>query len=506
MSWIKSRLRRFRRDERGAAAVLLALSLLPLSLATIGALDLQRGLSAKAQLQDALDAAALAASRATATDLQLLQDTGSRVLVRNLGPAPALTLSGPGAFVLGARGAVLADASATVDTVLAEAVMGHPLTVSAHAEVARSDIHLEIALALDNTGSMALSGKIQALRAAAAGFVDTLSAAAQRSADPNAVRISLVPFGQTVRVDASYRSASWIDAKGHAPINDEIFDKNNIGRFDLFHALGTPWGGCLESRRAPYDVQDTPPSNGDAASLFTPYFAPDEPDIGNTRNNYLPDVTQDPSWLVRERYTGKYVKTGGLDTNHGPNAYCSLQTMRRLTTDYAALKSDIASMTAVGDTNIPMGLVWAWHTLSPNAPFADGAPYGDAKYKKIVVLMTDGYNQFTSFPTVNDSLYSGAGFIWQGRIWQTNGARLTGGSDALRTAAMDSRLTLLCQNMKAAGVEIFAIAVMVAPEHTATLQGCATAADHYYDVANAAGMDAAFTGIAEQIVNLHLSR
>jgi Flp pilus assembly protein TadG len=509
MSWIKSvtaGLHRLGQDRSGAAAVLVAVSLLPLSVATVGALDLERGVAAKSQLQDALDAAALAASRATPNDAALLQTIGAQALARNLGPSPALELQSAGVFSFGDKGSVVADASATIDTVLAQALMGHPLTVAAHAEVARSDIQLEIALALDNTGSMAQSGKIQALRAAAGSFIDTLSAAAEQRGDPEAVKISLVPFSQTVRVDPSYRNAAWIDAKGQAPINDELFDQH-VQRLKLFDQLGVAWAGCLESRAAPYDVQDTPPSNGEAATLFTPYFAPDEPDIGYTVNNYLPDQTNDSDWKVRERYARKYkVKASGVSNAFGPNANCQLQPIRRLSSDYAALKADVASMVAVGDTNIPIGLVWAWHTLSPNAPFADGASYSDSRHKKIAVLMTDGYNQFTYFPTANQSLYSGAGYVWQGRILQASGARLTGGSNDLRTAAMDSRLGLLCSNMKATGIEIFAVAVGVLPEHQAALQACASDADHYYDVANAAGIGAAFQGIAAQIVNLHLSR
>ena len=52
---------------------------------------------------------------------------------------------------------------------------------------------VEVALVLDNTGSMSYSlgsqTKIVALRSAATGLVDTLAAAAARSADPNAVKI-----------------------------------------------------------------------------------------------------------------------------------------------------------------------------------------------------------------------------------------------------------------------------------------------------------------------------
>lgn len=43
-------------------------------------------------------------------------------------------------------------------------------------------------------------------------------------------------------------------------------------------------------------------------------------------------------------------------------------------------------MTVVGDTNIPMRLVWGWHLLSPNAPFAAGVPYTSKDTRKFLVL------------------------------------------------------------------------------------------------------------------------
>lgn len=77
---------------------------------------------------------------------------------------------------------------------------------------------------------------------------------------------------------------------------------------------------------------------------------------------------------------------------YGPNAGCALQPIVRLTTSSASIKSAIDDMTAVGDTNIPLGMSWGWQMLSPSAPFSDGAPYGTPHLRKIIILMTDGDN------------------------------------------------------------------------------------------------------------------
>jgi hypothetical protein len=91
-----------------------------------------------------------------------------------------------------------------------------------------------------------------------------------------------------------------------APIDREIFwDKAtattiNANRFTLLGNMGQSWGGCVETRAHPYDVQDTAPTTGTPATLYTPYFAPDEPDsrsksgnangdFGSFSNDYLPD-------------------------------------------------------------------------------------------------------------------------------------------------------------------------------------------------------------------------
>ena len=503
--------RRLLRDEGGAVAIMLTLSLIPLSIAAIGAVDLERGLSAKSQLQDALDAAALAALKASANDAALLQSTGATAFAQNLGPAPAMKIASGPTFVYGAQGMVLADATATVDTIIASFVLGHPLQVAAHAEIVRSDVKLEIALVLDNSGSMADNNKIGDLRIGATNFLNIMQSAASQRGDPNAVLISLVPFSQTVRVDPANQNADWLDSKGHAAINDAIFSKNNTRRFDLFATLGTGWAGCLESRAQPYDVQDDAATGND--TRFTPYFWPDEYDTatGSRVNNYLPDGST-AGWQAQERNVGKYVKRTGLSTSLGPNKDCTMLPLRPLTNDFATLRSDVSKMVPTNDTNIGMGLVWGWHTISPNGPFASSgpvpvAPYGDPKRSKIAVVMTDGYNQFTGMGDPNNiTAYEAVGYVWQGRLSKPDGAPLTGGTDDDRTAALDARLAKLCVNMKAKGVEIYAIAVGVQPAHQEPLKSCASGTDHFYDVANGSGLIDAFNSIANQIANLHLSR
>jgi Flp pilus assembly protein TadG len=532
---------RLKGDDRGNVAMMVAVAVVPLTLAAMGALDLTRSMTDKTALQDALDAAALAAGRVSGNDPAALQQMGQRILQQNLGATQDFKVTSA-TFTFGANGTVVASAQATFQPSIAGLFGAGPANFTASTEVTRTGSILEIALVLDNTGSMgqSLNGgdtKISYLRTAASNFVDSMSKAAGQSTTPNTVQISLVPFANLVRVDPSYQSAAWIDANGVSPLNNEIFttaqgktQSTAVKRFDLFKALNVSWGGCLEMRKAPYDVTDVAPTSTDPNSLFTPFFAPDEQDPakgngngngfgGNNNNSNGNDYVKDPGtsdWWAAQGDTAKYttgnIKSGvTLDTSKGPNYGCSMQTVHRLTTDFTSVKNSISQMVAGGETNIPLGLFWGWMTLSPNAPFADGVAYNTAKHKKIVVLMTDGENtMMTDNNNNNNSHASAAGYVWQGRLLDSSGSAVVAinSSSTTRTDAMNSRMQLICNNMKASqtGIEIYTIGVGVSAQSKALLQSCASGADHYYDVTSGASIDATFQSIAGSIAALHLSK
>ena len=160
-------------------------------------------------------------------------------------------------------------------------------------------------------------------------------------------------------------------------------------------------------------------------------------------------------------------------------------------------------MTAQGDTTINSGLLWGWHTLSPNGPFADAVPYDDPdNSNKVIVLMTDGQNQNTASSNTNASFYGGAGYIWQGRFG------ITSGTSSQRRDAMDSRLLTTCANAKAAGIIIYTMTLDVSaePDAKTMMQQCASSLDKYYDVADASDLDATFKSIGYSVRKLYVSR
>jgi Flp pilus assembly protein TadG len=547
---------RLRDDERGAIAVQFALLLIPIAILTFGLIDLSRASVQKRQLQDALDAATLMAARSTATTDANLDAIGDAALATEMAGL-GVTLTGANStFALGDNNTVVGTIqNVTIKPIISNLWSSGDANVSASATVMRSVNKLEVALVLDNTGSMASplgSGtkKIDALIDASKSLVDVLAAAAARASETDAVKISVVPFSMTVNVGSTYQNQSWMAGKMPTTgYGTDVFATNQ-NRFTLLSNLGLTWAGCVESRPAPYDVTDDPPVSSTPASMFVPFFAPDEPDdntVGvnqssstryrDTRttstsypilNNWLPDGvspsgTLATAWTTRSTPIAKYAasnknnvlsaaKTG---TVYGPNSGCGLTSLMRLTnvrttTQRDVVKTKLDQMIANGNTNVAMGLAWGWHTLSNNAPFADGVnptTTDGKKTTKVIVLLTDGDNTNDTYNNPNNSAYTGYGYIAQGRLKNASGTALTTSSTATnRRDAIDSREALLCANAKAEGVQIYAIGVGVSSHSKSILQTCATKLDMYYDVNDADELTSVFNTIAGSIQNLRITK
>lgn len=496
-----ARLKTFGDDKRGAIAIQAAFVGLPMVVLTMGAVDIANASAAKTRLQDALDAATLTAARSSQFSDAGLTSIGSQALTANMTGAHATVTA---SSFKGENNKVIASAKAKVVPMVAGIWMQGDMVIGAKSEVTRSVNKIELALVLDTTGSMK-GTKLSNLKTASKNLIDTLSAASERSVETDPVKIAIAPFSMTVKVGTAYRNSTWVDQNGASPINNQIF-ASSANRFTLFNNMGVSWGGCVESRGAPYDVQDTAPTTATPATLFTPYFAPDEPSSGGTYyNSYLPDVTNSSDWKTRQGYVAKYNRapqTTGTNNStgyiYGPNSGCQLSAVTRLTDDWDDLKDAVDDMVAVGDTNIPLGLMWGWHLLSPNAPFADGRAYNTPKSTKVVVLMTDGENTMGSTSNNNASLYNSLGYIWQNRLG------ITSGSTAQRKAAMDAKLTTLCSNMKAQGIVIYTVRVEVTSGDSSVLRGCASTNDKFYDVQDASELTSVFNAIAGSIENLRI--
>lgn len=519
----------FRGDERGVTAIIFSIMFTVILLGAALAIDHGRHVSAKMRDQAALDAAILAASdQLGLPDQDTAGPEKARAFYRaNVGADSASTIHS--VTFDAATGEVEATAGETLATTLMRALGYETMTVGVRSKVARGSNSVEIALVLDNSGSMGASSGTEAgtylgdLKIAARNLVNTVYAGAEGT---EKVKMAVVPFAASVNVGAEYRGSPWIDGDADSSIHMENFAEARR-RFELFDELGVAWRGCVEARPAPLDVQDTAPTSGD--TLFVPMFAVDEPgdsgshDLGYA-NSYINDdggsctpyarvcvggftkrgtckswaVTRLPNPDAQAR-TCKYAGVTPSGAT-GPNAGCTTKPILPLDATKANVLDAIDAMQASGNTNVGEGLMWGWRTLSPGAPFTEGRPYESGDSSKYVVLMTDGENRISVTSNHNKSVYNSYGYAAKGRLGTTY-------SDAGYTAKLNERMRLACSNAKAAGITIFTVAFNLAesPEVQALLRDCASGGEKALVANDGAALDQAFQSIGRQITRLRIA-
>lgn len=459
-----ARLRSFPLSRSGAVGLWMAVAILPLSLLAGAATDLRRVESVRSSVQDATDAAVLAAAKAYLAAgendpdrLAKARAAAGGSLTANLGQNPdrltdldwdvGLPADG-GELVLNTRARV----PLAFGGLFGLDSMG--LRASAASVV---DIRLEVALVLDTTGSMNTNNRIGRLKEATVGLIDQLSAAAARSTRPDPLKIALVPYSNTVRVSASHQGEGWLD--GFSSGSDYRAPDPALDRFANYGPAG--WRGCVESRPKPFDVQDTP-AGADLNTKFAPFF--------NALN--------------------------AADRNED----CGLSEMMPLTKNWAGLKTTVQGLVPDGVTNIPLGLVWGWHALTPDdGPFGAGnaEPYTQADLVKAVVLMTDGENYLG-----DGERYTGAGLMSQARLGVDENS-----TQADRRKALDERLGLLCDKMKERGIVLYV--VRVEEGDVDVLRSCASTVKgvvKFWNVTDAQQLPAVFNTIGQELIEVRLSR
>jgi len=346
-------------DQRGAVAIIFALVLIPLCLSGGAAIDLGRAYLVKSRLGYALDAAGLAVGAATTTDegeLRVIMEAffDANYPGTELGApvTPTLTLSDSEVHLY---------ATADVPTTLMNIVGIHLLTVSAETLIIRETKGLEVALVLDNTGSMGRT-KMNNLKSASHIFLDILFGDDENN---ELLKVAVVPFAGQVNVGVDF----------DADFLTRDFDNNAWSPVD--------WGGCVMARSGARDRNDASPNTD--ASRWERFLRPSD------RSNNWPPVR----------------------SFKGPNEDCPVELLP-LTSRKASVESKIDSMFSDGITHINIGLVWGWRVLSPKAPFTEGVDYDDEDFNKAIVLMTDGENFF------GRSSYGAYGYRSEGNLGTTS--------------------------------------------------------------------------------------
>jgi Flp pilus assembly protein TadG len=235
-------LRRFLSDTRGNYMLITAVAIIPILGGLALAVDYTE-MSRQRQLTlNALDAAGIATARRVidgATDEELIA-YAKDFFEANLGdvdPADAsLSIVLPADNAGGGTLKLTADLTYHPHFVPAfAALMGKEggtteLEFNATSEI-RLKNTLEVALVLDNSGSMDFTGsgsgqkRLVLLKSAAKDLVQKLAdQAGQMKQVSKPVQFGVVPFAASVNVGPQYANASWMDTEGRSPIHHENFD------------------------------------------------------------------------------------------------------------------------------------------------------------------------------------------------------------------------------------------------------------------------------------------
>ena len=205
-------LRRFSNNSRGNVAVIFAIAILPIVSLIGAAVDYSRLNSARTAMQTALDTTALMISKdvngLTASQISQNAQTYFAALY-NHPEAGSITIGAAYTPASGSNPAkVVLTGSGTLSTDFMK-VAGYPsLGFNVGSTTTWGSTKLRVAMALDNTGSMANSGKMDALKTAAKNLITTLSASAQTDGD---VLISIIPFATDVNVGTVFKTQPWMD-------------------------------------------------------------------------------------------------------------------------------------------------------------------------------------------------------------------------------------------------------------------------------------------------------
>jgi Flp pilus assembly protein TadG len=414
MAKLLARLRAFGADRRANVAMIYAVALVPVILGACGGLDYARGIMVRASLTQSLDAAGLAVGSSGTLTTDQTKAMAQAFFNANYHldssygtPTPVTVTQNGQDFTL--------SASVTMPTILLHIIGIDTMPVGSTVVITRNSKNIEVAMALDITGSMKGS-RLTDLKAAAKGLIDTV---VQDQQSPTYTKVAIAPYSMAVNVGsaavdvrgaitpgvaitgATKANPVVITAPGHGFVNGDIVYITGVsGMTALNNKLYTVANRTTDS----FTLKNV---DGTGYSKYTSggtiwctkpgcqyyYFRSDY----GTYNNYQ------VSTCVTERTTDAYNDTAPSTTPLGRNYPdagndCLSSTITPLSSNKTSLKSAIDGYVAEGSTAGHIGTAWAWYLLSPNfgalwpAASKPGV-YGDQNILKVAVLMTDGaYN------------------------------------------------------------------------------------------------------------------
>lgn len=320
-------------DQRGNAAIIFGLAVIPLLALGGGAVDLAYRGKVRAELQAAADTAAIAAARTVQKSGLLRQDDEAAIRAEAEARARQLLDAAfaqydepkPNADIVVSETGVRIAIRSDVPTSFLGVIGINKLNASGLAEVnLPPPVRIEIAMVLDYSGSMHTNNKYVRMTNAARSFI-------RKVGDDRGDRskIGIVPFSEYV-----YATLPGGYIRGTPP-----------------HAANTPTTACLLNRAYPYSASGEAPYAGAVDSRWPPVAATEPKCQAYAAGNLV---------------------------------------VRDLSDNFDGLDQALASMQPAGLTNIALAAEMGWLMLTPDMPFDEAGPYSDMHLQKVMILLTDG--------------------------------------------------------------------------------------------------------------------
>ena len=468
------RLAGFHRDTRGNIAMLFALLALPVFLVVGLAIDASRASLVRYHFQTALDSAALAVGSIYADHDEL--ETIARAYVDKNFIVHGTTVNDVSLVDNGQE--IFITGEFTMTTYFMGLIQRGTIEVSTETEVKRAGGGLLVTLVLDNTGSMAGS-RISSLRGASQTLIDELFSEENNSED---LRVAIVPYASVVNP---------------GPEATSLLSPLNLTALDLDNPLG--WHGCVFERSGLLNtLTDVAPVLG---SYWTPYIYPPGDD-----NNY--------NWYNADSANENYQSNNGT----GPNLGCPTPIVP-LTNNKATLDAAITDMVHWnrGGTLTDIGMAWGLRVMSPGVPFDESTEidpqtiatdtplslWDSPRWRKAIVLMTDGESQFYDGYGSDSwtSDYTGYGRQGTGVAYELYG-------NTASRSEINANISTLCQQAKDEGIIVYTVVFTssVGSDTRDMYEGCASDPGKYWYAPDNDALSDSFEQIGSDLSRLRITR
>lgn len=294
-------MKRFLKDRRGNFALTTALMTLPVMAASGLAVDYVNLTSNHKQLQNAADAAVFAVYTTTRTDQKLAETTAQNFVRQSMDNAlrPELVK----VKVELEASAIRVAVQAAMPTSIMRVVGIDTVDYNVMAEINFGAGNAEIAMVLDNTGSM--EPYMGELRDAAISFVDAVMPGGGSN---SGVQIALIPYVGAVNIGNGPKQKQWVDKTGASEYHGDAIEHGGVGKVENCTPVSTGGGGGGGNNGGGNTWN---PDNGDGVSLppaVDRFFAPlrelfgvspayahhkSNPSANHNENNVASDYVED---------------------------------------------------------------------------------------------------------------------------------------------------------------------------------------------------------------------